>query len=58
MSHMILCEHCKRVLGSVQESAELEVRGEVTLKLLCGGCKEVHYEELYVYNQKRIKKKK
>jgi hypothetical protein len=57
MNYMITCDHCKRVLLSVLESTEIEVRGEVTLMIPCEGCKNVHHEYLYVYDKERIIKR-
>jgi RNase P subunit RPR2 len=51
---MMCCEKCHKVLLTVQESSELHIRGEVTLVVLCQGCSNVNYIELYKYDKKRI----
>jgi phage FluMu protein Com len=53
---MIQCEGCKRVLGTVQESDEIYVRGEVTLAMFCPKCSHITYFVLYEYNNDRIKR--
>jgi hypothetical protein len=54
---MICCEKCNRIIGTIHESEELEVRGEVTLVFMCPSikCKHISHYELYKYDRKRIK---
>ncbi|QQO40427.1 hypothetical protein 268TH004_82 [Bacillus phage 268TH004] len=51
---MIMCNHCNACLGTIQESEEIQVRGEVNLHLMCGYCEEVNLIKLYEYNKKRL----
>ena len=54
---MIYCEKCKRVLGAIRESEEIDVIGEIMLLLLCHYCGEPNNIVLYEYNKERNKKK-
>ncbi len=54
---MIYCEHCTRVLGTIKESEEIDVTGEVILVLLCHGCGKPNNIVLYEYGNKKVQQK-
>ena len=54
---MFTCETCKKILGTIQESEEIYVRGEVSLVILCQSCGTANKVILYEYNKERMKKK-
>jgi len=55
---VICCEHCKRILGVIQESEEINVIGEVKLSLFCPNCEKVSDCMLYEYNGNKRGKKR
>lgn len=50
---MICCDKCKRVLGTVEHSSEINVRGEIKLNIFCQWCQEVKEIVLFEYKKKR-----
>lgn len=54
---MLTCETCKRIIGTINESEEIMVRGEVSLNIFCQKCGTANKIVLYEYNKERMKKK-
>lgn len=51
---MITCKHCSSVVGTMEESTELHVIGEIKLLLICPTCKQITEEKLYEYDRNRL----
>lgn len=54
---MFHCEQCKRILGTINESEEIAVRGEISLNIFCQHCGVANTIVLYEYNKDRMKKR-
>jgi hypothetical protein len=57
---MIQCEKCRRVIGAIHESEEIDVTGEVLLVFMCPDlkCNHVTNYMLYEYGTKRKENKR
>lgn len=57
MNNIFYCSECKRILGTIKESEEIAVRGEVELNIFCQHCSKANKITLYEYNKDRMKKR-
>lgn len=51
---MIKCNNCGCVVGTLEESAELHVIGEMKINLICHKCKSWTSEMLFEYDIERV----
>lgn len=56
---METCEHCGAFLFTILESNEIEVTGEIAIKIVCPVCNKLNYKPLYEIGNKdnKIKEK-
>lgn len=50
---MICCNKCKRVLGTIEHSSEIYVRGEIQLNIFCQWCQKDNRIVLFEYKKER-----